>query len=66
MSRYNSCLKMAKACPHASVLGDCQAEVKTCDKVIPFILNDKCSEQEDDGWEFFQDKTDRLIKTILK
>lgn len=66
MLKYNSCLKMAKACHHANVLGDCQAEKKTCDEETPFILNDKCLEQEDDGWEFFQNETDRLIKTILK
>ena len=39
MARYNSCLQMAKPCPHANVLGDCQAEKKTCDNAFMSFQN---------------------------
>ena len=51
MPRYNSCLQMAKACPHANVLGDCQAKKKMCDEETPFILNDNYSNEKDDNNE---------------
>lgn len=58
MSKYNICYIMGKSCRNATVLGDCIATKKDCDREVPFILNDIFDDDIDKylGFDLFDEE----------